>query len=82
MRKLTATTISQHYETKAKSLKKGDRVWVGRRSFRVKSNEKNDNSKRVITLKWGSNKKKDEVVLIVPGKMLFSVNNMERFPNR
>jgi hypothetical protein len=73
MRKPTYVNITKSYELKAKSLKKGDPIWVGKRSFRVSSNKKNDLGQRVIRLKWGSNKKKDSALIIVPPSLLFRV---------
>lgn len=68
-------TVTETFEVKAKSLKKGDSIWIAKRVYTVKSNEKNDLGKRVITLQWGSRNEKDEVTLVIRGKALFSVRN-------
>lgn len=68
-----STTRIESYEVKAKSLRKGDTIWLGKRSYTVKSNRKNDLGKRVIELRWGTRKEKDAATLVVPGKSLFGV---------
>lgn len=77
MRKQTCTNIRKTFEVSAKSLKKGDLIWLGKRSYTVKSNTKNDYGKRVIELKWGSKKEKDSAILIVPRDVTFAVNQHE-----
>lgn len=68
-------TISESYELKAKSLKKGHTLWVGTRVFTVKRVEKldSDYNMRNIHLVWGSGNPKDDVYLMVPAKMRFHV---------
>lgn len=73
MRKLTGISQHKNFEVSAKSLQKGDSVWVGKRVHRVTSNKKTDFGDRVIRLAWGSRKKEDEVILIVNPKLLFNV---------
>lgn len=73
MRKLKCTNTTKTLEVDAKSLQKGDRIWVGKRVFSVQSNTKAGTGYRRIHLKWGSRKKKDDVFLVVPKNMLFAV---------
>lgn len=78
MRKLAHANLYETFNVDAKSLKKGDSIWVGKRLYRVASNKKNDCGQRVLRLKWGSNKKKDEVLVIVPSKLVFSVRKFTK----
>lgn len=80
-RKPTSVSTHESYEVKAKSLTKGDPIWVGKRSYTVKSNEKNDLGQRVIQLKWGTRKKKDSATIIVPPSLLFVVRRSTHVRN-
>lgn len=75
MRTTTHTSSNYTEEVHAKSLKKGDHIWVGRRVYKVVSNTENDYNQRVLKLKWGSSKKKDGAMIIVPAKLVFVVNH-------
>lgn len=73
-RTLTSEPIIESYDIKAKSLKKGDSIWVGKRVHKVVSNEKTGHGQRTIHLKWwGSHNQKDEVTLTVNSKLVFRV---------
>lgn len=78
MRTLTSTNYTNYnktYEVSAKSLKKGDSVWIGERVYIVKSNKKDHDEKgrRNLILGCGTHNKKDEVRLSVPSKLVFRV---------
>ena len=82
MRKHTCTNVRKTYRVTAKSLKKGDHIAVGTRTYTVKSNVKNDFGKRVITLQWGTRNEEDEVMYIVPKDVEFHVHQQKHVSHK
>lgn len=78
MRKLKSVSITRRFDVDAKNLMKGDRVFLGSRTYKIATNRKSEyKARRIVHLVWGSGKKKDEIILIVPKNMKFSVSRTD-----